>query len=218
MKIKSIQLNASILRIVLGISLFLIIAVGVAGFTFAHQKLTDYAAAISKKNVDAQASETTIQSLQTISEQLDRYAEARKVAEALRLDEDHPEFAVNNDLKAIAARNNIDISLTTEAPAAEGGTTPPAAGTTPNTPPVTPGTFSITMEVRPKSGDVFNKTTYRDFLQFLRDLEQHLPKIKINGVTVSSSEATESEDGTPTGGGTQGISVDPISLEVYVKE
>jgi len=218
-----LQLNAGILRIVLSVSLFVIIAGAVAGFVFAHQRLTDYAIDISKKKVDAKASETTIQSLEMIPKQLEDNSKVRQTADSLRLDENHPEFNVSEELKSIAADNNIEIALTTTASAtsddASSGTT-----TTPVTPQTAPtatsDTFSITMDVKPEGSESFNETTYKDFLQFLRDLEQNLPKIKINGVKVSNGSASDSEssDTTETQGADEGILVGPISLEIYIKK
>lgn len=220
-KAKSLQLSANILRIILAVSLFIILAGAIAGFVFAHQKLTGYAVDISKKKVDAEASETVIQSLEAITKQLEDNAEVRETAGSLRLDDNHPEFSVSRELRSIADRNNIKVTLTTASPTTDGATTtPPATPSPTESVPVAPSdTFSITMAVRPKGKQAFNETSFRDFLQFLRDLEQNLPKIKINGVRVSSGAVEDSDssnpDETPDN---NGISVEPISLEVYIKK
>lgn len=221
MKAKNLQLSAGVLRIILAVSLFVIMAGAVAGFVFAHQKLTGYAVDISKKKVDAEASETVIQSLETITKQLEDNEEVRKTASSLRLDDNHPEFSVSKELRSIAARNNITLSLTTTSPTTDGTTPPPASTPSPTpTPAASSDTFSITMAVRPKGKEVFNEASFKDFLQFLRDLEQNLPKIKVNGVRVSGGAA---EDSDPSGTSDEpadnnGISVEPISLEVYIKQ
>jgi hypothetical protein len=218
-----LQLNAGILRIILSVSLFVIIAGAVAGFVFAHQRLTEYAVDISKKKVDAKASETTIQSLEMIEKQLEDNSKVRQTADSLRLDESHPEFNVSEELKGIAADNNIEITLTTTASATSDGTSS-GTTTTPATPQVAPtapsDTFSITMDVKPEGSESFNETTYKDFLQFLRDLEQNLPKIKINGVKVSNGSAGDSDSSgsTETQGADEGILVGSISLEIYIKK
>jgi hypothetical protein len=47
----------------------------------------------------------------------------------------------------------------------------------------------------------FTSPSYLDFLQFTYDIEQHLPKMKIQGIDVSSS----------------GASIAPLNVEMYIQ-
>ena len=229
MIVKTRRLNAVVLRIILSISLLLVVAVVVAGFTFTHQMLTEYAISVGRKNIDAQSSDKTLQTLTHTEKQLADNTKIRDDANKLRLDDEHPEFAVRDVLTRIAKDNKISISIASgnstdstsqsssqaQAPTAGTTTTPTPAATSAGK------TFKLAVSVKPNNADSFNRDTYKDFLQFLRDLEQSLPKIKINGVEVSgggesSSGSTGNGQTLPSSGGNS-VSIGSINLEIYIK-
>ncbi|HEY0965182.1 MAG TPA: hypothetical protein VGE13_01755 [Candidatus Saccharimonadales bacterium] len=229
MIVKTRRLNAVVLRIILSISLLLVVAVVVAGFTFTHQMLTEYAISVGRKNIDAQSSDKTLQALTHTEKQLADNTKIRDDANKLRLDDEHPEFAVRDVLTRIAKDNKISISIasgnsTDSTSQSSSQTQAPTAGTTTTpTPAATSAgkTFKLAVSVKPNNADSFNRDTYKDFLQFLRDLEQSLPKIKINGVEVSgggesSSGSTGNGQTLPSSGGNS-VSIGSINLEIYIK-
>ncbi len=232
MIVKTRNLNAVVLRIILCASLFIIIAVVVAGFTFAHQVLTEYAISVGKKNIDAQSSDTTIQSLTVTEKQLSNYAQARDDASKLRLADNHPEFTVREILNRIAKKNNISIGISSSSSGSatttpQGQQTAPAGTTATPTPAAsspTGKTFKLSVSVKPESGTNFDRNNYVNFLQFLRDLEQSLPKIKVDGVDVSGGGSGTSSTSTPNNGqpappqtSSNTISINSINLEIYIK-
>lgn len=230
MSVKPQKLNAVILRIILSVSLLLIIAIVVAGFTFTHQMLTDYAISVGRKNIDAQSSETTLRDLSATEKKLADTAQIRKDASKLRLDDRHPEFTVREILTKIARRNDIDISITsgntaTDSTSAQPQTPPSGEATipTPTTAQAAGNTFKLTISVEPRNGDDFTSATYKDFLRFLRDLEQNLPKIKISGIQVSGGGGSDTSAGSTTNDASLSqntghtVSVGSINLEIYVK-
>lgn len=209
------ELNASTLRSVLFISIVAIIAITGAGFGFAHSKLMDYAKEISKSKVDAGASTGTVSSLQQAKEQLDAAEEVKNKIALLRATDSLPEFRIVSEVQKIAKKNNITISSFsyTTAESSSEGTTSTQSSQAPTTTPASPQPVAVDTSApatpAPQKSIVLNVTlgtisNYADYLQFIYDIEQNLPKMKISGVGVE-----------PNGDG-EGITADPLVIEMYV--
>lgn len=222
---KKASLNAVTLRILLSTSLILIIIISGVGFSYAHQVLSKYAQEIAHKKVDAVSSNSTISSLQKVERTLKDNQEVITKVEKLRADGSFPEFMIVDQIKAIAKRNNIKISnfsFTTAAntETASGTQAPSTATPAPQTTTPTAQSGGNTISLTITFGSI---PTYRDYLQFLYDIEQNVPKMRIKGAGISgTASSTANPNDTPQSSSTQtqggnNIGADPLTIEMYIK-
>lgn len=220
---KKASLNAVTLRILLAASLLLIIVITGVGFSYAHQVLSKYAQEIAHKKVDATSSNDTISSLQKVERTLNENQEVIAKVEKLRADSSFPEFMIVDQVKAIAKRNDIKLSsysFTASANADASATGGQPSTTEPQPAATAPGqsggnTISLTVNF----GTI---PSYRNYLQFLYDIEQNVPKMRIKGAGIggtssggSANDATQ-PDSTQSQGGNN-LGADPLTIEMYVK-
>lgn len=182
----------------------LIIAIGIAiGYSFGIQQLRGYAVEVSHKKVDAAASNGNIQSLQKLDQQLTGYQDVLKKAESLKITSEFPEFRIVEEVQSVARKNGITISsysygsggdstATSDTSSSPTGT--PAATTTPTA----SGTISLTVNIS-------SPVNYKKLLQFIYDVEHHIPKMEISGVSIS-----------PSTGGSDSVSTEALSIQMYV--
>ena len=218
-------LNASTFRIILSVSLLLILILSSVGFAFAHQILGKYAEEIARKKVDASMSNETISSLQKVQQTIEQKQSLIDKIDTLRADDAFPEFLIVDQIKTIAKRNDIKISSysfgSSSTDSTAGGAASPTAGQQ-LTPATTPAKSSDTVSLTLNFGSV---PSYRKYLQFLYDIEQNVPKMRIKGVGVSGSNANQTTTdgnsngpaGQPQSSGSNDFAVDPLVVEMYVK-
>lgn len=184
------KLSAISFKILLITMLVVSIGVGVSGFIFIQGFLKDYALDVSHKQKDALASNSAINALNNTKKELEKNADIRKKIGYLRADSQFPEFLVVSEVQKIADNNGVKVkafsygSATTPLP--NQATTPtPSPTVGPTTNPTTTTGKTITLLV-----DLENPVDQKSFLQFIHDIEQHLPKMRLNGLSVSPAEAT----------------------------
>lgn len=212
-------MNATLLRTLLSASIFLIIVVASAGFLFGLGIIKGYAVEVSHKKVDAEASNGNIQALERIKKELNQNSDILNKVGLLKSDSQFPEFRIVDEIRKIAANNNLTIDSFTytdtaaatgsTAPATGSTTTPPAATTTPTTGTATVGAKTVSLSVTLKS-----PITYSNLLQFTYDIEQNLPKMKLKGISISAGGGTQSSDKSAVD--PNQVSVEPITVEMYI--
>lgn len=203
-KQKKFVMTASLLRIILIVILIICSLGGAFGFSYAVDVLKKHAIEVSHKKVDAIASNGTIQALKTTQQELDNNKDVLEKIGLLRSDSQFPEFRVRDELAAIAAKNNLELEGFSYGGQAAAATGTPSSGTaatpTPAPAAASSGGNTISISVTPKT------TNYVAFLQFVYDLEQHLPKMKIQGISVKAG-----------GEGGQSVSVQPVVIDMYIR-
>lgn len=212
-------LNASSFRAILSVSLVLIVVVASLGFAYAYQLLEKYADDIAHKKVDASASDKTIASLQKVQQTIEQNQGLIDKIDTLRSNDTFPEFVIDKELRAIAKRNDIKVSsytLGTSQDGATGGTTQPTPGQQPTVTAPISGGDTVTMTI-----SFASVPSYKKYLQFLYDIEQNVPKMRIKGVGVSKSGGgdTSANGGGSTGQqsatSSDGVTIDSIVVEMY---
>lgn len=173
---------------------------GVGVFIYAHDSLNKYATEVNHKVIDARASNSTIQLLQATQKTLQENQDVRKRISLLKSGDQFPEFRIVDEVKAIAKQNNITVkSFSYKDPTATtdslGVPIPGVAGQA-----GADGEKTIGLLV-----DLESPIDYRAFLEFLYDIEQHLPKMKIGGVSLTPGNSPGK------------ISVAQLNVEMYVK-
>lgn len=217
-------LNASSFRIILSVSLLLILVLSSLGFTYAHRLLGRYADDIAHKKIDASASDDRISSLRKVQETMEQNQSLIDKIDSLRAKDSFPEIAIIDRVKAIAKRNDIKIDSfalgsSSQSASTDGDSAQPGIGQQPPTA-ATPGASNDTVSLTINIGSV---PSYRKYLQFIYDIEQNVPKMRIKGVGVSGNNG----DGNSTTDGSNpasqesdssgGVSVDPLIIEMYKK-
>lgn len=222
---RKVKFTPRTLRVLLAALLIIILGLSTAGFIYAQKELQSYAKEISRKKIDANASNSTISTLQKVQSQLQDYDDIKEKIQNLRADDEFPEFRVIDEVNKIASRNNIPVSsfsygdsaaaadASGTAPAA---TTPPAAAT-----PVVPSTSAAagkTISLIVNFGQI---SDYKSYLQFLYDIEQNIPKMKVKSVAVSSGAAAASGDTSSGASQSQsssgGLNIQPITIELFIQ-
>ena len=196
------------------------------GFAFAHQVLGKYAEEIARKKVDASMSNETISSLQKVQQTIEQKQSLIDKIDTLRADDSFPEFLIVDQIKTIAKRNDIKISSysfgSSSTDSTTGGAASPTAGQQ-STPAAAPAKSGDTVSLTLNFGSV---PSYRKYLQFLYDIEQNVPKMRIKGVSVSGGGGSQTTtDGTnnnnpagqPQSSSSNGFAVDPLVVEMYIK-
>jgi hypothetical protein len=218
--------NAKTLRIFLSIMLLISTAVGVVGFIYGQRLLQGYAVEVSHKKIDAEASNNNLQSLEKMEEELADNKDVLEKISLLRATSDFPEFRVVEEINKIAQRNGVTITsyqytdgttpstgTSTATPSAPPTTTPPTGTTTTPAASSSAAGKTISLLITPES-----PMNYRQFLQFLYDIEQNLPKMKVAGISISPGS-------TPTAGGSgtgtrptdsNQVSVGQLTVQLYI--
>ena len=206
-KRKKELIDAKSLRIGLLVLMLLITVGSGVGLSYAMQNLKTFAIEVSHKKVDANASNGNIAALQKTESYLETNQDVLEKAGLLRSTSEFPEFKIVDEVRRVAAKNNIQIETFSYGASASnststGGTgsaipsTGAATGSSAAPSSASAGGNTISLSVTLSASD------YLNFLQFTYDIEQHLPKMKLNGISIS-------------GGG--GITVDPVTIEMYIK-
>ena len=190
--------NASSLRIALIILLLVVIFGSAGAFSYAIQQIKVYAVDVSHKKVDAVASNGNIQALRTTQQELDQNKDVLEKIGLLRSSSQFPEFQVVDEVRSIAAKNNIQIENFTYGSSAATTQTPAGSPTTPAPTATTTGGNTIALSV------TLSSANYLNFLQFTYDIEQHLPKMKIQGIDLNAN-------------GSGGAAIGPLVIEMYIK-
>lgn len=216
------KLTPRVLRILLAVFLLVILGVSAAGFTYAQKELLGYAKEISRKKVDANASNSTIATLEKVQEELQGYDDVKQKIAALRSSDEFPEFRVVDEVNKIASRNNIPITSFSYGDSAvdpaTGAATPTPTPATPAAPTTAPVASSKTISLTINFGPINN---YQDYLQFLYDIEQNVPKMRVKAVSISSGAAQTTGDTTSDSSQTDssgtGLSIQPLTIELYTQ-
>lgn len=210
-------MNATLLRTLLFVSILVVTLIASAGFLFGLGIIKGYAVEVSHKKVDAEASNGNIQALERIKKELGENSDILNKVSLLKSDSQFPEFRIVDEIRKIAANNNLTIDSFTYADSATATGTAPATGST-TTPPATTTTPPAGTSVGPKtvslSVTLKSPITYSNLLQFTYDIEQNLPKMKLTGISVSAGAGSQSGDQSASD--PNQVSIQPITIEMYI--
>jgi len=219
--VKKSRLNPRMLRVILAIFLLLIIGLGAAGFVYAQKELLSYAKEISRKKVDASASNSSIATLQNVQKELQGYDDVKQKIGALRAGDEFPIFRIVDEVTKIASRNNVPISSFSFGDSAATPTAGTSASPTPTAPVASSTSSSKTISLNVNFGQINN---YQDYLQFLYDIEQNVPKMRVKSVSVNSGAATPAANSTQNttnqneASSSNGeFNVQPLTVELYIQ-
>lgn len=199
-------MNASTLRIVLSVLLFVIVAIIGGIFYVGRSQLTSVSTRVNQAVADAQQSANSLDTYKRLETELKTNQSV--VDRAKLLTADMTQYQYQNqiilDLQTYARQNgvgitNIDFGSTTDSSA----TTPAAAPATSATGGSDTGgsSKSISITITPS-----NPVGYTNLLNFVHAIEQNLPKMQISKLSMSRDGTDKSK-----------VSVTDISIQMYVK-
>ena len=209
-KSTSLTLNATNLRLILTIIIFLIIGISVTGFYFASNKLKQYATDVSQITSEAEASASNIERLKQTELELQRYEQTIQRAANIVAESTSYQYQdqIINDLTSYAQRAGITIAgftfdetNTTAAPAAAPTAPTPAATDTGTTTAPSAGVKSITATVQLEP-----TVPYVNLLRFMRLVEQNLTKMQLAKISLSQASGEDP----------QAVAGQALVIEVYV--
>jgi hypothetical protein len=198
---KGKPLTATALRLILIVSMFIIAALGVVGFSFVSDGLRETANNVSQTVAEAGASQNNVQVLQQIQTKLAEDKDAVERARSIVAESQSYQYQdqIIKDLTDYANRSRIGITnidfaatkssstqSTTQTPAPQQSTAPSGVNST---------IVTITLE---------NPVDYTSLLRFIHAIEQNLTKMQISQVGISKD---------PTGK----VTSETLAIEVYVR-
>lgn len=198
------KLTASNLRIILIVSILIIAAASAFGFSYGINYIQKYAGDVSKKKIDAQASNGTIASLQGAQEKLDATKDVKEKLQLLKSTSDFPEFRIYDEVKSVAQKNGIEIDsfsygdATTASSTTQAQPATPAGTPTATIAPSTSNVVSLTVKLK-------SPVSYQSYLQFLYDIEQRLPILKVESISLTAGQSSSS------------VTADQLTIQMYKK-
>lgn len=204
---KKPRLTASLLRIVLTASLFLIVLIMVGIFIAAQHVLRSEAVSVSSMAAQADASASMVQSLGATKLQLQNNQSAVQRASEIVAESKQYQYQnqIINDLTTFAKNNNVSITditfPTSTTPATGAAPAAPAVpgaagGASPAS--VVSGVKSVTASITLK-----NPVGYTDLLNFVNAIQSNLTKMQVSSLSLTSGDG--------------GISSDVLTIQVYVR-
>lgn len=179
------------LRFMLAFVMIVIVGVAVAGFVYSYRQLDTYAVEVSHKKADDVASSNSLQVLQATKTGLAANQQAITRARSITATGELPQFVAIRDVKAYAARNHLVLQ---SIDFVSNSQTPAASSTTPTTPTqaVPAGAQSVDISIS-FAGEV----NYKDYLQFLSDIEYNIPKMQVDGIKLSKGSSPNTVNAGP---------------------
>ena len=196
---KGRPLQATTLRLILIVLLFVIAIAATGIFIFVTDRLRDTATEASHILAKANSSQNDIQILQRIESELAKNKEVAERARSIVADSQSYQYQdqIIKDLTDYAVRSGITITnfdFKTTQSSTPGTQSPPATGQ-----PAPTGVKSTSVSITLK-----NPVPYDNILRFIHSIEQNLTKMQISKIGLSKE----------TGGN---VISDSLTIEVYVR-
>lgn len=167
------------LRFVLSFLLIAIAGLMISGFVYSYGQLHDYAVEVSHQKTDAAASDHSLQTLNNIQSQLKQDQQAVQRSLTVTATNILPQFEAIDDIQSYAARDNLllkSIDFTSSSSTANS----PSQPATSATPPASSSGQGVDVSI-----SFPDEVNYKSFLQFLTDIENNIPKMQVQGITIS---------------------------------
>ncbi len=184
---KKSSMNATTLKAILGTSIVLIIGLASVGFYFAQDWLRAQAAEVSRAVADSNSSDSTIQSLNKLQQELSTRQDIISKTNTIMTSASSYQTQAVEDLTTYATAAGITIS-NYAFPAA-------AATSAGSTVPLTQVTVTLTSPV-----------AYSNLLKFMMAIEGNLPKMQITSVNLGRTT------NDPTS-----VKIDQLTVAVYTR-
>lgn len=204
---KARSLDAPKLRIVLVVAIVILVGASAAIFWYFRSQLITYAEQVEKDTTAASVSSSDVNKLKALKQELQDNQVAVTRAKSIVADSQHYQYQnqIVDDINIYAKKAGIAVTsfgFTDPAASAQGGDTPAgAAAPTQEAPALPDGLKTVSVSLTLKS-----PIEYQSIIKFIRYIEANLTKMQVSGVAFSKTSP----------GSTQ-VSVDPITVEVYVQ-
>lgn len=198
-------MNASTLRIILSVMLFVIVIITGVLFYFGREQLSGVSTRVNQAVADADASAKSLDTYKRIETELKTNQSV--VDRAKLLTADFSQYQYQNqiilDLQTYARQTGVSVtSIDFGSTAASGSaTTAPAAPATGSASGTAASSKSVSITITPS-----NPVGYTNLLNFVHAIEQNLPKMQISKLSLTRDPTDSSK-----------VSVSDISIQMYVK-
>ena len=201
-------MKPSQLRAALSVSLIALFAGGAALFGLAYTQLQTFGNEVAAKNGEAKASDNSLGNLQATKKFLDSNTALITQTNAFVLKRDLPQFQIREDIIHYADLYGLPKVQVGTTAAGTASSTPGAGTATPTAPATTPATGAA-----PAAGaagkqlgvsvSFAGEVDYANFVKFLYAIEHNLPKMTVDGISLSA----------PKGGN---VTVAPFTINTYI--
>ena len=204
-------MKPSQLRAALSVSLIALFAGGAALFGLAYTQLQTFGSEVAAKNGEAKASDNSLGNLQATKTFLDSNTALITQTNAFVLKRDLPQFQIREDIMHYAdlyGLPKVQVGTTAAGTASStpgAGASAPAAPAAPPTTPAagaTPATGAGNKQLG-VSVSFSGEVDYASFVKFLYAIEHNLPKMTVDGISLSA----------PKGGN---VTVAPFTINTYI--
>lgn len=198
------------LRMILVFGIVTILIASAVGFWFFRGWLESYAAGVSEEAQKAELTSNEVTALQNVQKQLDENRVAVNRAQNIVADSKSYSYQtqIMNDINKYAANSGIVVTGytfgsdgSTENPNASASPNPDAGAAAAATPaPAGLKTTSVSLTIA-------SPVPYQSIMKFMRAIETNLTKMQLTGISMTQDSENKGDF----------VSVDPLTIEVYVK-
>ncbi len=209
-----VKFNASVLRIILSVSLLLIIAGGILGFRAIYTQLVKIAqntAEISTKATSGQEEVRKLQNAQLALKQNEAIAKKIRNMIATNINYTYQDQIVYA-LKALGASSNVkvtNVTFTSTSQLATPTPAPTAAVPTPTDPAAASSSIPADIKLTETTIAIESPLKYEDLLTFLHNIEQNTMAMKVSMVSLSGGGSGE--------GDKKLVSCETLKIGVYTR-
>lgn len=200
--------TATTLRLTLSLSLLLITLLAIGGFYMTNGWLKSFATEVSHASADAQASHTTITTLQQLQERLADNREVIQRASNIVAESQSYQYQdeIIRDINNYASAAGVGITnynFDTQASPNQGQSgaeSAPAPEATPTPTPAAPAGINSTHV----SISLQNPVNYDNLLRFFHSIEQNLTKMQVTNISLAKDEGID-------------VTSEDLVIEVYIR-
>jgi hypothetical protein len=188
---KKSKMKATTLRTTLSFIIIIVIGLSALGFYYIQGKLNTYAVSVGQAVSESTAGGTNTGTIKNIQEEIAEVQAASTKADSITVSSLDYQTQIIKDLNKYASNTGISI---TDYSFTQATSTATKVQTIPGV-----GINSITITLG-------NPIPFDNLIQFLKSIENNLPKMQINGINISHDQTSA-----------DAVTIDPLTIEVYTR-
>lgn len=198
------QLNPRAFGILLLLGMFVLFVGCVATFLFLQSQLKSLAVDVTRANSEANISKDDLKRLKELSEYLEKEKVAVNRVKNIVADSQSYQYQdqIINDITLYAQKSGISVTGVNFQSSGQATAVAPGSAATPQQPGAASGGPNFTTAII----NIKNPVQYSSIMQFLYYLEKNLTRMQVTEVSLTKS-----------GSNGQDVSINPLSVKVYIK-
>lgn len=198
------RVNPVVFRVILLLSMLILVLGCVAVFLFLQSQLKSLTLEVTKANSEANTSKGDLKRLKELSEYLEKEKVAVNRVKNIVADSQSYQYQdqILNDITLYAQKSGISVTGVNFQSSGQATAVAPGSAATPQQPGAASGGPNFTTAII----NIKNPVQYSGIMQFLYYLEKNLTRMQVTEVSLTKSGSIG-----------QDISINPLSVKVYIK-